>query len=111
MQLVSSQSITFTAIKTLPQACLRSKRHNLLHPLQEETILGRCSSNTVQVVDRLASRKHAIIMMTNDSYYVIDLGSLNGTFVNGERIESRVELKTGDKITIGLEVFVFAYRS
>ncbi len=62
--------------------------------------LGRHPNNTVQILDRIVSKEHCHIDFVDGRYLLRDLGSLNGSFVNGERITERV-LNPGDEITIG----------
>ena len=69
---------------------------------------GRSSDNDVQLEDRCASRNHAMIqMLGKGSYYLIDLGSRNGSFVNGRRVTTPVSLKNSDHITLGDSNMVF----
>ena len=62
--------------------------------------LGRHPNNTHQVLDRIVSKEHCHIDLVDGRFVLRDLGSLNGTFVNGERVSDRV-LQTGDEITLG----------
>jgi hypothetical protein len=62
--------------------------------------LGRLSDCTVQIDDPQASRRHAEIRPVPDGYLIADLGSLNGTSVNGRPTTEQV-LSDGDVITIG----------
>src|SRR5690242_19007152 len=62
--------------------------------------LGRHPNNTVQILDRIVSKEHCHIDMVDGRYVLKDLGSLNGTYVNGERVGDRV-LNHGDEITLG----------
>jgi len=64
------------------------------------TTIGRNHNNSL-VVDRdRVSRKHAVIDWDGNDYAITDIGSRNGTFVNGTRIMQRY-LRSGDTITIG----------
>ena len=65
--------------------------------------IGREYDNDVVVDNKLASRHHAMIQKIKDAYFIKDVGSTNGTFINGVRIpnEKYVKLNPGDKITIG----------
>ena len=68
--------------------------------------LGRHPNNTVQVLDRIVSKEHCHIDLVDGRWLLRDLGSLNGSFVNGERITERV-LSPGDEISIGSTRIVF----
>jgi pSer/pThr/pTyr-binding forkhead associated (FHA) protein len=75
--------------------------------LQEGTYdVGRMSDCWLTLDDELVSRYHARLHVTADGFVAEDLGSRNGTFVNGERIEGRKPLGDGDKLRIGREVMV-----
>ncbi len=63
--------------------------------------LGRSSANDVLLADRTLSRHHARIEQTPDGVVLIDLGSRNGTQLNGARITEPAPLKVGDRIVIG----------
>jgi DNA-binding response OmpR family regulator len=73
-------------------------------PLTEKTLtMGRLEDNSIMVEDRLASRRHAMLERQHGQYAIRDVGSRNGTFVNGERISEPLVLRDGDEIQIGLE--------
>jgi hypothetical protein len=70
-------------------------------PLQRSAvIIGRESDCQVIVDDRQASRRHARILQTEDGYVLEDLGSKNGTFLNGQPVTAPQVLKDGDVIGI-----------
>jgi ABC-type multidrug transport system ATPase subunit/pSer/pThr/pTyr-binding forkhead associated (FHA) protein len=76
-------------------------------PLDKDVItIGRDPSNDLTLPNPLVSRRHARLRRAGATYVIDDLGSTNGTFVNGTRITSH-ELKAGDQIQIS--VFVIAY--
>ena len=63
----------------------------------------------------IVSRVHAEIIVENNTYYLIDLGSSNGTYLNGNKLEHhmRYPLNLGDKIELGNEIkvtFIFQYK-
>ncbi len=68
--------------------------------------LGRHPNNTHQVLDRIVSKEHCHIDLVDGRYVLKDLGSLNGTFVNGERVAER-PLAHGDEITLGSTRILF----
>ncbi|MBW0271442.1 ABC transporter [Nocardia sp. MH4] len=67
--------------------------------------IGRTSDNQIVVNDPLASRKHARLVSSNEGLVIEDLGSANGTFVNGHR-QQRTVLRERDIVTIGNIDFV-----
>ncbi len=69
-----------------------------------EIVIGRSSDLDMVLVEDMVSRKHAKIAMAEEDQIVIqDLGSTNGTFVNGEKIK-KARLKEGDRILIGTSI-------
>ena len=76
-----------------PERTVELERHNTL---------GRHPDNTIQILDRIVSKNHCHIDQDERGDYVLkDLGSLNGTFVNGERVKGERALEAGDEITLG----------
>jgi adenylate cyclase len=64
--------------------------------------LGRGSENDIPLSDKCASRSHAMFQIVGDNnYFLIDLGSRNGSFVNSRRVTVPVSLKNGDRIILG----------
>lgn len=66
-----------------------------------ENILGRDEDSVVWIDDRGVSRHHARIMISEDKAAIEDLGSKNGTYVGGEKVESLFLLSDGDEIQLG----------
>ncbi|HWE02634.1 MAG TPA: FHA domain-containing protein [Tepidisphaeraceae bacterium] len=71
-------------------------------------LIGRWPQNTVVLEDRTVSRIHAWIAPRDDGHYIVDATSRTGTFVNGESITDRRQLRDGDEIRIG--VFALRYQ-
>src|SRR5262249_20992862 len=67
------------------------------------TTIGRASDNDVVLEDRSVSAHHAVLTATESGFTVKDLGSSNGTFVNGERVSDERALANGDLIRFGLD--------
>jgi FHA domain len=72
------------------------------HPVHGELVLGREHATADLVIpDPGVSRRHARVLTHNGGVIVEDLGSSNGTYVNGHRISGPVELGTGDEVQLG----------
>jgi hypothetical protein len=78
------------------------------HRLGQSTTIGRAPENEIVVPNQEVSRRHARIVVVDSGYVLRDLGSPNGTFVNGTRVTSDQRLRDGDKITVGGKDFLFA---
>ncbi|MCU0291791.1 MAG: SpoIIE family protein phosphatase [Thermoanaerobaculaceae bacterium] len=67
----------------------------------ELVIVGRSSRAGLPIADLMLSREHARFARDPDGWWVEDLGSHNGTFLNGERLEARAQVREGDVLTLG----------
>lgn len=74
------------------------------HSVKAQLLIGRKPDCDIVLDDRSVSRNHARFEQTQDAYSITDLGSSNGTFVNGQRIQKAI-LKPGDQIRMGDRVF------
>lgn len=74
--------------------------------LGDTVLIGRSADTQVTIPDKSISRHHARITQSDEGFFVEDLGSTNGTFVNGRRI-SRKLLKDGDEIRLRKTIFRF----
>ena len=79
---------------------LRGRGSGGQYELGEKTTLGRAKDNEVYLLDPRLSRHHARIRRDGEGYVLEDLGSRNGTMLNGEKVD-RGELRPGDVIQIG----------
>ncbi len=70
--------------------------------------IGRGPDNHVVVPDQAASRRHALIQHQNGKYWIEDLGSRNGTWVNRNRVVESAPLEDGDEVFVGDMRFVFS---
>lgn len=75
-----------------------------LGPSPETITIGRDVGNTLVIPEAGVSRHHARLERRNDDWWIVDLGSANGTYVNGERVETAV-LCQGDLLGIGSTTF------
>lgn len=73
-------------------------------------MLGRSDEVDLAISDSSISRRHAMIVQRVDGFFVSDLGSTNGTFVNRELVRSARRLAEGDKITVGSITYKFTYQ-
>jgi hypothetical protein len=68
---------------------------------QDQVTIGRSAGNELVLADAEVSRRHARVLRRADGYAVEDIGSTNGTFVNGQRISHLTLLQDGDTIDLG----------
>lgn len=98
-----SGSVQFaTAIATL------TTPEGTMHPLLEDkSTVGRVPGNTVLLPDSSVSSKHAAVHRSAEGFWIEDLGSRNGTFVNGESVTDRHPLADGDIVRFGKLLLTF----
>lgn len=77
----------------------------MLH--EEVTTLGREADSDVLLDDITVSRAQAEIHLLGNWWELVDRGSMNGTYVNGVRIEGRVRLAHGDQLQLGCFIIYF----
>jgi len=70
----------------------------------DQLTIGRDSSNAVAINDAEVSRRHSRLTFQGGKYVLEDLGSTNGTFVNGQRLAGPVVLKAGDIVSLGEQI-------
>jgi len=78
------------------------------HP-EGETTIGRSPDCGIFLDDVTVSRKHAVLTERDGGFFIVDQGSLNGTFVNRKRVES-AQLEDGDELQIGKYRLTFLNR-
>ena len=76
-----------------------------VYPLHGSTTIGRMPDNNITIDSQYVSGHHAKIYIKNNTYVVKDMGSTNGTFLNGDKIERPMAIDFGDLIDIGGVVF------
>jgi serine/threonine protein kinase/pSer/pThr/pTyr-binding forkhead associated (FHA) protein len=96
--------------RTLPPQAQAEAPHVLMSPVigdpvllsrERDHIVGRDSSLELRIKSDLVSRKHAKISFEKGCFRVVDMGSLNGTYVNGYRVDKPCPVLDGDTITVG----------
>ncbi|MFM1561891.1 MAG: FHA domain-containing protein [Roseibacillus sp.] len=75
--------------------------------LEEVSSIGRSRDSVVVVPDPCVSRRHALIRAHDDGFWFFDLGSVNGSSLNGRRITTSLLLQTGDEVKIGDHIYRF----
>ncbi|HXG95284.1 MAG TPA: DUF3616 domain-containing protein [Blastocatellia bacterium] len=79
---------------------------------QKEIEIGKAAHNHIVLSDATVSNTHAIILARDGGYSIVDLGSRNGTFVNGERLGTHARtLRHGDAIQLGKTILTFRNRA
>jgi pSer/pThr/pTyr-binding forkhead associated (FHA) protein len=75
------------------------------YALDEEVTMGRAAGCTVTLDDNYASQLHARVFRREDALHVEDLGSTNGTYLNGKKVTTAQPLARGDHLKVGATVF------
>lgn len=75
------------------------------YTLQNKTVVGRDPGCDLTIDSRLLSRRHAELTVEGDHLRVVDLGSVNGTFINGERVQEGIA-RSGDELRFDQERFI-----
>jgi pSer/pThr/pTyr-binding forkhead associated (FHA) protein len=86
----------------MPKLTIRSETGEaIVHDLVEETYtIGRSPENSIRLDDTSVSSRHAEVVLVAENCYLKDLGSTNGTVVNGQPVKE-VQLRAGDRIRFG----------
>lgn len=96
--------------RTSRPAFLIAKLTSEKYPLtQSVSKIGRDQTNNISITtDHYVSRHHAWVLQMQGGYWVEDLGSTNGTLLNGEVLQERKQIFPGDKLTFGKTEMVFS---
>ncbi len=78
---------------------------------KEKTYIGRNPENDVVATERYVSRRHCAVIMMGAHFFLEDLKSSNGTFINGRRINETVRLRNKDTISFGKEFPAYQFRT
>jgi len=78
--------------------------------IESEIVLGRDDSADITIPAQAVSRRHAKLTRKGDAYEIEDLGSSNGTFVNGQKLSGSRSLKSGDNIRLG-QIITLAFEA
>ena len=69
--------------------------------LRPTNTLGRHPNNSIQLLDKIVSKEHCVIELRDGHWILRDLGSLNGTYINSDRVSGERGLRHGDEIALG----------
>ena len=75
--------------------------------IDRSTVLVGRGSPDLPLADNTISRKHAEFICEDDHWFLRDLNSANGTYVNGVKVAQKLELKQGDQVRCGTTLMVF----
>ena len=81
---------------------IKGENLNKTYDLEDDNTLGRSVEVSITLNDLRASRKHTRIFKQGEDFYVEDMGSQNGTFLNGRKIAEVTKLIDKDKVCIGV---------
>lgn len=100
----SSQESTATHRENAMLVLQRGAEAGRRWPLSRQTplVIGRSEECDISLPDRQVSRMHTKVMWTGDGYQIEDLGSKNGTHLNGQEVNAPMALRDGDEIQIAL---------
>ncbi len=87
---------------------LRTVDNSASYELEDFNLIGRSHDSTVRLTDAGISRQHAMIRREGDHWWITDLGSANGSYVNDVAITAARALRNGDRIQLGTLVLVFS---
>ena len=73
----------------------------LARPIQAVTTLGRSTDNTLVIDDEFVSLHHAAIRLQGEDWWIVDLGSTNGTWLNDRRVDKPAKVRSGDTLRFG----------
>ena len=88
-------------------AKLRAVDQSAEFPLEDFNLIGRSQDATIRVPDAGISRQHATLRREGRYFWVTDLGSANGTYVNDVPVTAARALRTGDRVQFGTSIYTF----
>jgi FHA domain/Domain of unknown function (DUF4388) len=106
-QLKGGRKKTTVRQRTMPIATLTTNEGMMFPLLEDESSIGRVRGNSVVIPDGSISSRHARVMRSADSFTIEDLGSRNGTFLNGDPIKESRPLKDNDIVRCGKVLLTF----
>ncbi len=89
------------SLPAMARLILTSPEGQQIVMLAAKNSLGRHPDSSIQILDKIVSKEHCRILLEGEAWILHDLDSLNGTFLNGNRLSGRHPLKHGDEFTLG----------
>jgi len=102
----SSRSLPKTDVKASLILVIKGEEEEIYFLTKNETTIGRLEGNDIIIPDPSVSRHHAVIKIENNNFFVLDLESTNGTWLDGKRI-GKAPLKDGARIGLGKVLLKF----
>lgn len=106
-QLRDGYSINEGALLTVMESVSPDLPAGTSLPLGQQKLFGRAETNDIQIRDSFTSNRHARIFLKEGHYWLEDLQSTNGTFLNEVQVDQPTVLADGDIIKIGGTIFQF----
>jgi adenylate cyclase len=88
-------------------AQIKALDFSVAHDLEDFNLIGRSQDATIRLVDTGISRQHATIRREGELFWVTDLGSANGSYVNDVALSTARALRSGDRLQFGSSLFLF----
>ena len=102
-----SLTLNSLALEPTAEAPQRDAAHGSGAPRAKQVVIGRSRECALIIDSPLVSREHARLVVRDGAWIIEDLGTLNGTFVNGRRSRGPVALKIGDRV--GVATFLYRF--
>jgi hypothetical protein len=93
-----SRALGVLVVERSPARTPRAGERFMLRP---SNAIGRDAGNDIALPDEAASARHAVLELRDGEWWIEDLGSTNGTLVNGVRISKAERLRAGDQLSVG----------
>lgn len=93
-----------------PFAVLRDANGKETPVSVNRSVVGRSAAADIHLANDDISRQHALMWREAGALWLVDLGSSNGTYVNGERVDDVIDLLDGDRLTFGASTFELRIR-
>jgi hypothetical protein len=102
------EAVTVTSrwLRQVGTAWREPRTFPLVLPNREQVVLGRSRTCDRVVLNPTVSRRHALLRQVEGRWLIRDCGSVNGTFLNGWRVDAETEIRSGDELAIGDVRFV-----